>query len=89
MRRSARWVAAIVSALAEKRAEAEAALTALKTQAAKGKGAKDALVAKLVDGLVGLLPGAASAVVSAFATPVLAGVVGPLTGFVPNTLRGG
>lgn len=33
-------------------------------------------MAKLVDGLVGLVPGAASAVVSAFPTPLLGGIAG-------------
>ena len=53
--------------------EAEAKLAALKQEAAKGKEADDGVIAKLVDGLVELVPGAASAVVSAFATPILGG----------------
>jgi len=46
------------------------------------------VIAKLVDGLVGLVPAATSAVVSAFATPILAGIAGPVTGFVLDKLRG-
>jgi len=73
---------------AEKRADAEAKLSALKQEAAKGRQANDGVIAKLVDGLVGLVPGAASALVSAFATPILAGIVGPFTRFVLDKLRG-
>jgi hypothetical protein len=79
---------AIGAAPAEVRPEAEAKLAALKQEAAKGKNANDGVVAKLVDGLVGLVPAAASAVVSAFATPILGGIAGPVTGFVLDKLRG-
>jgi hypothetical protein len=78
----------IGAAPTEKRAEAEAKLVALKQEAAKGKDANDGVIAKLVDGLVKLVPTAASAVVSAFATPILGGVAGPVTGFVLDKLRG-
>jgi hypothetical protein len=79
---------AIGAAPAEKRAEAEAKVIALKQEAAKGKDADDGVMAKLVDGLVGLVPAATSAVVSAFTTPILAGIAGPVTGFVLDRLRG-
>lgn len=68
--------------------EAASKLAALKTEAAKGKDADDGVVAKLVDGLVGLVPGAASAVVSAFGTPILGGIAGPVTKFVLDKLQG-
>jgi hypothetical protein len=70
------------------RPEAEAKLAALKHEVAKGKNADDGAIAKLVDGLVGLVPGAVTAVVSAFATPVLGAVAGPVTKFVLDKLRG-
>jgi hypothetical protein len=35
-----------------------------------------------VKGLVGLVPSAVSAIVSAFGTPILGGVAGPVTKFV-------
>jgi hypothetical protein len=54
----------------------------IKAEVAKGTKADDSKVAKLVDGLVGLVPGAVSAVVSTFATPLLGGIVGPVTKFV-------
>ena len=79
---------AIGAAPAVTRPEAEAKLEALKQEAAKGKKANDGVIAKLVDGLVGLVPGATSAIVSAFATPILGGIAGPVTGFVLDKLRG-
>lgn len=82
-------IEAIAAAPAEVRGEAQAKTDALKQEAAKGKSANDSVVAKLVDGLVGLVPGAASVVVSAFATPILGGIAGPVTGFVLDKLRGG
>ena len=82
-------IEAVRDAPAEKQAEAEAKLAALKQEAAKSKGAADdKAIAKLVDGLVGLVPGAASAVVSAFAMPLLGGIAGPVTDFVLDKLRG-
>ena len=68
--------------------EAEAKLVVLKQEAAKGKDANDGVIAKLIDGLVGLVPGAATAVVSAFATPILGGIAGPVTKYVLDKLRG-
>lgn len=78
---------AMTAASTEVRPEAEAKLAALKQELGKGKQANDGAIAKLVDGLVGLVPGAASAVVSAFATPLLGGIVGPVTNFVLDKLR--
>src|SRR5271163_2082958 len=75
-------VEAISAAPADKRTEAEAKLAALKQEAAKGEKANDRTVADLVDGLVKLVPGA----VSAFATPILGGIAGPVTGFVLDKL---
>jgi hypothetical protein len=77
----------IGTAPAEVRSEAENKLTALKQEAGKGKNANDGVVAKLVDGIVELVPSATSAVVSAFATPILGGIAGPVTGFVLDKLR--
>jgi hypothetical protein len=81
-------IEAIAAAPAEKRPEAEEKLGALKQEAAKGKGANDDVIAKLVDGLVALVPGAASALVGAFATPILGSIAGPVTSFVLGKLRG-
>ena len=79
---------AVEAAPAEVRAEADAKVKALKEEAAKGKGASDGVMAKLVDELVALVPSAASAAVSAFATPILGGLTGPVTSFVLDKLRG-
>jgi len=80
---------AVRAAPTERRAEAEAKVAELKQEAAKGKDkADDGVMAKLVDGLVGLVPAAASAVVGAFATPILGGIAGPVTKFVLDKLRG-
>jgi hypothetical protein len=63
-------------------------LDELKTEAAKGKNAEDGVVAKLVDGLVGLVPSAVSAVASAFGTPLLGGIAGPATKYVLDKIQG-
>ena len=80
---------AIQAAPPDKREAAEAKLQDLKTEVAKGDKAEDSTVAKLVKGLVGLAPSAVSAVVSAFATPILGGVAGPVTKFVLDELSEG
>jgi len=79
---------AIKAAPPQVQPEADAKLAALKQEAAKGKNANDGVMAKLVDGLVRLVPAAASAVGSAFATPILGALVGPVTSFVLDRLRG-
>ncbi len=78
---------AIKAAPSKVQLEAEAKLAALKHEAAKGKDANDGVMAKLVDGLVELVPPAASAVGSAFGTPILGTLVGPVTNFVIDKLR--
>jgi hypothetical protein len=80
---------AIQAAPPEKRAKAEATLEDLKKEVAKGNKAEDSTLAKLVKGLVGLVPSAVSAVVSAFGTPILSGVAGPVTKFVLDELGEG
>lgn len=79
--------ASVEAAPAENRAEAAAQLAALKDEVAKGKDADDGVVAKLVDGFVSLVPAAASAVVSVFATPILGAVAGPVTKFVLDRIQ--
>jgi hypothetical protein len=78
---------AVRSASVEKQPEARAKLAALKQEAAKGNGADDGVLAKLVDGFVDLVPAAASTVVSAFATPILGGIAGPITKFVLGRIK--
>jgi hypothetical protein len=79
---------AINSAPAEKRPEALAKLEELKQEASKGEKRDDSVIAKLVDALVGLVPSAASAVVSAFGTPILGAIAGPVTKLVLDKIKG-
>ncbi|GLS17280.1 hypothetical protein GCM10007874_02950 [Labrys miyagiensis] len=68
-------------------AEAMAKLQILKDETAKGRDANDSLVAKLVEGLVDLVPAAASGVVSMFASPILAAFTGPVTKYVVEKIH--
>ncbi len=70
------------------RQAAEQTAQALKAEAGKGKQADDTRLARLIDGLVGLVPAAVTAVVSAFASPILAGVAGPVTQYVLQKISG-
>ena len=65
---------AIRTAPPENQAEAAAKLDDLKKEAAKGDKADDTTIAKLVKGLVWMVPSAVSAVASAFGTPILSGI---------------
>ena len=73
---------------AEKKAVAVQQVQELKAEVAKGKQADDGKIAKLVDGLVGLVPKAVGAVVSTFASPILGGIAGPVTKYVLEKLKG-
>jgi len=59
----------------------------LKAELAKGKDADDSRIAGILDDLAKLVPGAVAAVVSAFGTPLLAGIAGPVTQFVLNQFK--
>jgi len=72
---------------ADRRSQVSGKLDELKTEIAKGKDAKDGVLAKIVDGLVKLAPEAVGAVVSAFATPLLAALAGPVTKFVLEKIK--
>ena len=78
---------AIEAAAPAQKTEAAEKLRALKAETAKGKSADDSVVAKLVEGLVGLVPSAVSAIVGAFATPILGGIAGPVTKYVLDKIR--
>ena len=79
---------AVRAAPPEKQQEASQKVEELKAEASKGKSANDGVMAKLVEGIVGLVPTAVSAVVSAFGTPILGGVAGPVTKYVLDKLQG-
>jgi hypothetical protein len=68
--------------------EAAEKVEALKNEAAKGKKADDGVMAKLVKGIAGLVSGVASAVVNAFATPILGAMAGPVTKYVLDEIQG-
>jgi len=73
---------AIQDAPPEQKAQAEEKVATLKEELAKGDDTDDSRVAKLLDGIAELVPGAVSALVGMFADPILAGLVGPVTKFV-------
>ena len=66
---------------------AEQKANELKAEIGKGQQADDSRLGKIIDGLIGLVPGAASAVLSLFATPILSGIAGPVTQFVLGKLK--
>ena len=72
---------------ADRQAAAVQQVEELKAEVAKGKQADDSKVGNIVDGLVAMVPGAVKAVVSAFATPILGGIAGPVTKFVLDKLK--
>jgi len=80
-------MAAVAALPAGERAEATVRVQELKEEAAKGEKADDGRLARLIDGLVGLVPAAVGAVVSAFASPILGGIVGPATQFVLDRIQ--
>jgi hypothetical protein len=79
---------AVRTAPAEVQQEAAQKVEDLKKEAGKGKNANDSLMAKLLDGIVGLVPSAVGAVVSAFGTPILGGIAGPATKYVLDKIQG-
>lgn len=66
--------------------EAQKLVVALKTEAAKDK-PDDSRLAKIVDGLVTKIPEGVSALLSAFAHPLLGALAGPVTKFVLKKLQ--
>jgi hypothetical protein len=60
----------------------------LKQEVAKGKAADDNKLAKLIDGLIGLVPSAVSGITSIFASPILGGLAGPVTKYVLDKIQG-
>jgi hypothetical protein len=75
-------IAALQSTPSDKRGLALQKAAELQREAANGKDADDTRMAKLLDELAGLVPGAAGALVSTFASPLLQGIAGPVTTFV-------
>lgn len=71
--------AAVESASIEHKGAAAEKVTAIQEEAKKGDEADDSVLATLVEELVALVPNAVTAVVSAFGTPLLGGIAGPIT----------
>lgn len=65
---------------------AEQAVDALGSEVIKGQQVDDGKLAHLVKGLIDLVPAAVGGIVSAFASPVLGGLAGPLTKAVLDRL---
>jgi hypothetical protein len=78
----------ISSAGPDVRVEANRKLQDLKSEVAKADKADDSRMAKLIDGLVGLVPAAVSTIASIFATPMLSGIAGNATKFVLDRIQG-
>jgi hypothetical protein len=79
---------AVRSAPPASQADAAQKVQHLKEEVAKGKSADDGVMAKLLDGIVSLAPQAVKAVMSAFGTPLLSGLAGPVTRFVLDKMSG-
>jgi len=71
----------------EQQKEAEEKVDELHAELAKGQGADARRLSQVVDAVVEMVPGALSAVVSMFATPVLGALVGPATNLVLDHLK--
>lgn len=70
------------------RAKALGELDKLKQELVKGKNGDDSIIATLTEAIGKFAPAAASALVSAFGTPILGAIAGPVTKYVIGKLRG-
>jgi hypothetical protein len=73
---------------AEAKSKAGPKLTALDQEVSKGDDADDSSIAGFLQDIVEAIPKAAGVVASAFATPILSGIAGPVTNFVLDRFRG-
>ena len=64
------------------RPQAEEKVQALKTELANGKDASAERLNSILDGIVGMVPGAVGAIATMFGSPVLGALVGPATKLV-------
>jgi hypothetical protein len=72
----------------DQKEEAEQIVKNIEKEVVSGKQGDDQRLSRLIDRLVDLIPGAVSAVVSMFSTPVLSGLVGPATKAILDQIRG-
>lgn len=59
----------------------------LRQEVARGKAADDSKMGALIDGLIGLVPGAVSHIASIFASPILGSIAGPVTKYVLGKIQ--
>lgn len=78
----------IKNAPAEMQEQATQKIDELKNEAAKGTSANDGVMAKLIEGIVGLVPKAVGAIASAFGTPILGAIAGPATKEILDKIQG-
>ena len=71
----------------DKQAAALRLVEELNAEVARGTQADDTKMGKIVDGLVAMVPSAVGAIMHMFATPILGGIVGPVTKFVLDKLK--
>ncbi len=83
----ARLAEAVQGAAPERREQALQAVHDLRDEVTKGNDADDSTLAKLIDKLVDMVPGAVGTVVSTFAAPILGGIAGPVTKFVLDKFK--
>jgi hypothetical protein len=79
--------AVMENAPADRQAAALEQVEKLKAEATKGKQADDDKLARIVDGLAAMVPGAIGSIVSMFSMPILRGIVRPATKLVLDKLR--
>lgn len=72
---------------ADKQQQAEAQVQELHSELSKGRNANTDRLNKIIDGLVEMVPSALSAIVSMFASPILATLVGPATKLVLDRIN--
>ncbi len=80
-------LAAVTTAPPEQMAIAAPLVAELKAEVEKGDKADDGLMARLIEGLVDLVPAAVGSVVSVFASPILGGIAGPVTRDVVDKIQ--
>jgi hypothetical protein len=73
--------------ITDKQAAAVQQVQELRAEVAKGEQADDSRIGKLIDNLVGMVPGAVESVASLFSTPIVGALAGPVTKFVLDKLN--
>lgn len=77
----------VQAASLDKQSEVEETVQDLHDELSKGQNANAERINTIIDGLVEMVPGALSAVVSMFANPILGALVGPATKLVLDHIK--